>query len=82
MLIPSNSSRDFIHSVMCNKEEGKTYYEKTCFDGTCSMCGKMALLRQCIHESEDQNFGKMMVDMKSFKYITYDAGFGKERKKM
>ena len=65
---------------MCNRPEGKTYYAKACIDGTCSNCGGMELLSQCIHESGDSEFGNMVVDTKSFKYISYEIGPRKERK--
>ncbi len=80
--IPPTSSREFIHSIMCNRPEGKTYYEKYCLDGTCSNYAGMALLSQCMHESGDNEFGNMVIDMKSFKYISYEIGPRKERKKI
>jgi hypothetical protein len=41
-----------------------------------------SVLSQCIHESEDHEFGRMVVDMQSFKYVTYELDNGKERKKI
>ena len=82
LTIPSTSSIDFIHSIMCNRPEGKTYYVKSCLDGNCSNCARMALLRQCMHESGDSEFGNMVTDMKCFKYISYEIVPGKERKKI
>lgn len=67
---------------MCNRPEGKMYYEKSCLDGTCSNCGGMTLLSQCDHESGDNEFGNMVIDMKSFKYMSYEIGPGKKRKKI
>ena len=68
MIIPHNSLKNFIQSIMCNKAQWKTCYTKTCLDGTCSKCGGMTLLSQCIHESEDQFFWKIIVDMKISKH--------------
>ena len=65
---------------MCNRPKGKTYYAKSCIYRTCSNCGGMELLSQCIHESGDSEFENMVVDTKSFKYISYEIGPGKERK--
>ena len=65
---------------MCNRPEGKTYYAKACIDGTCLNFNVISLLIQCIHESGDSEFGNMVVDTKSFKYISYEIGPGKERK--
>ena len=82
MIVPPTSSREFINNIMCNRAEGKTYYARACLDGTCSNCGGMSLLSQCIHESGDHEFGNMMIDMKSFKYVTYAVGPEKESKKI
>ena len=67
---------------MCNRPEGKTYYAKSCLDGTFSNCVGLALLSQCMHTSGDNEFGNMVRDMKSFKYISYEIVLGKERKKI
>ena len=67
---------------MCNRREGKTYYAKSCLDGTCSNYDGMKLLIQCMHESGDNVFGNMVIDMKSFKYISYEIVPRKERKKI
>src|SRR5713226_4482194 len=82
LTIPPTSSREFIHSIMCNRPEGQTYYAKSCLDGTCSNCAGMELLSQCMHEIGDNEFGNMVTDMKSFKYISYEIVPGKERKKI
>jgi len=67
---------------MCNRPKGQTYYAKSCLDGTCSNCAGMALLSQCMHETGDNEFGNMVTDMKSFKYISYEIVLGKESKKI
>jgi hypothetical protein len=67
---------------MCNRPEGQTYYAKSCLDGTCSNYAGMALLSQCMHETGDNEFGNMVTDMKSFKYISYEIVPGKESKKI
>ena len=82
LTIPPTSSREFIHSIMCNRPEGQTYYAKSCLDGTCSNCAGMALLSQCMHGTGDNEFGNMVTDMKSFKYISYEIVPGKENKKI
>ena len=82
LTIPPTSSREFIHSIMCNRPEGQTYYAKSCLDGTCSNCAGMRLLSQCMHESGDSEFGNMIIDMKSFKYVSYEIVPGKESKKI
>ena len=65
---------------MCNRLEGKTYYAKSCINGTCSNYSVMELMSQCNHESGDSEFGNMVVDTKSFKYISYEIGPRKESK--
>src|SRR5713101_689207 len=67
---------------MCNRPKGQTYYAKFCLYGTCSNCAGMALLSQCMHETRDNEFGNMVTDMKSFKYISYETVPGKESKKI
>ena len=79
--IPLTSSREFIHSIICNWHEGKTYYAKSYLDGTCSNCAGMELLSQCMHETGDNEFGNMVTNMKSFKYISLKQSQGKKAKK-
>ena len=67
---------------MCNRPQGKTYYAKSCLDGTCSNYAGMALLSQCMHETRDNEFGNMVTDMKIFKYVSYEIVPGKESKKI
>ena len=82
LTIPLTSSREFIHSIMCNRPKGQTYYAKYCLDGTCSNCAGMELLSQCMHESGDNEFGNTVTNMKNFKYIIYEIVRGKESKKI
>ena len=49
---------------------------------TSSNCAGMALLSQCMHETGDNEFGNMVIDMKSFKYISYEIVPVKESKKI
>jgi len=42
----------------------------------------MALLRKCIHVSEEYELGRKEVDLQRFKYVTYDIEGGHERKKI
>ena len=67
---------------MCNRPEGQTYYAKSYLDGTSSNCAGMGLLSQCMHETGDNEFGNIVTDMKSFKYISYEIVPGKESKKI
>jgi hypothetical protein len=56
------------------------YYAKYFLDGTCPKCSGFALLIQRIHENENHEFGMMVVDIQSFKYVTYEQDYEKERK--
>ena len=67
---------------MCNRPEGQTYYAKSCLDGTFPIYDGIALLSQCMHDSGDNEFGSMVTNMKSFKYISYEIVLGKKRKKI
>ena len=53
------------------------YYVKSFLDQTSPKCSGFALLSQCIHESKNHEFGKMVVDMQRFKYVTYEQEYGK-----
>ena len=55
--VPPMPSRDFIHSIMCLRKNGKTHYLKKCEEVSCNHCGGLSLWSDCIHESEDQTFG-------------------------
>ena len=55
------SSRYFIHSMICLRQDGKTHYSKQCVEGSCNKCGGLSLWSDCIHESEDQTFGNTIV---------------------
>ena len=79
-VIPMNSSRDFIDSVICPRHEGQKYYGKSCLYGNCSRCSGFALLNRCIHGSDEHQFGNMSVEMQSFKYVTYQSDSAKESK--
>jgi len=72
-ILPWNAMREFIHRIMFQRLEGQKYYEKSCLYKTCSRCSRFALLGRCIHESEEHGFGRMTVDMESFKYVTYQV---------
>ena len=82
-VIPPNSSRDFIVSIICLRHiEGKKYYGKSCLYGNCSRCSGFSLLNRCIHGSDEHQFGNMTVEMQSFKYVTYQSYSAKESKKI
>jgi len=66
---------------MCPWIDEHAYYEKYYLDGTCPWCNVFALLIHCIQKSEDREFFRMVVDVESFKYVSYELDGGKERKK-
>ena len=79
-IIPSNASRDFIISIMCPRHEGQKYYGKSCLYGNCSRCSGFSLLNHCIHGSDEDKFGILVMEMQSFKYVTYQSDSVKENK--
>jgi hypothetical protein len=79
-ILPPFSSIYCIHSIKCPRLDGKKYYTKYVLDGTCPRCNGFSLLTQNIHESDNDEFQRMVVDMKRFKYVTYEVDGGKERK--
>jgi hypothetical protein len=80
VILSSSSSRVFIHNIFCTRQEGCTFYQKEGLDGTCPNCGGMALLKKCIHVSDEYEFWRKEVSFQSFKYVTYDIDGGQERK--
>ena len=79
--LPPTSSREFIHSILCRRTEGCTFYQRPCIDGTCPRCGGMAFLDKCIHVTDEHELGRHEVNLHSFKYVTYDIGGGNEETK-
>ena len=79
---PPMSSRDFIHSIMCPRQDGQTHYLKQCVEGSCNNCGGLSLWSDCIHESEDQAFGNAIVEKQNYQYETYQLHDGKESRKI
>ena len=41
--VPPMSARYFIHSIMCLRQDGETYYLKQCVEGSCNKCGGIKL---------------------------------------
>ena len=80
--LPPTSSREFIHSILCRRTEGCTFYQRPCVDGTCPRCGGMSFLDKCIHATDEHELGRHEVNLQSFKYVTYDIDGGNERKKI
>ena len=64
--IPPMSSRDFIHRIMCPRQDGKTHYLRQCVEGSCNNCGGISLWSDCIHESEDQAFRNAIVQKQNY----------------
>jgi len=62
---------------MCPRPNGQTYYAKSYLDGTCPKCSGFALLSQCIHKSDECEFGRMVGGMQSFRYVTCELNGGK-----
>ena len=44
--LPLTSSREFIHSILCRRTEGCTFYQRPCVDRTFPRCGGMAIFGQ------------------------------------
>ena len=80
--MPPTSSKDFLHSILCRRTKGCTFYQRPYVDGTCPRCGGMAFLDKCTHVTDEHELGRHEVNLQSFKYVTYDIGEGNERKKI
>ena len=71
-------SRDFIHSILCLRQDGQTHYLKQYVEVSCNNCGGISLWSDCIHESEDQAFGNAIFEKQNYQYETYQLHDGKE----
>ena len=78
----ANVQRDFIHSIMCPRQDGQTHYLKQCVEGSCNNCGGLSLWYDCIHESDDQAFRNAIFENQNFQYKTYQLHDGKESRKI
>ena len=72
------STANFIHSLMCPRQDGQTHYLKQCVDASWNNYGGLSLWSDCIHESEDQAFRNAIVEKKNYQYETYQLDNGKE----
>ena len=81
-MVSPMSSRDFIHPIMCMRQDGKTHYLKQCVEGSCNNYGGLSLWSDCGPESEDQAFGNAIFENQNFQYETYQLHDGKERGKI
>ena len=79
--LPPESSREFIHIILCRRTKGCTFYQRPCVDGTCPGCGGIEFLDKCIHVIDEHELGRLEVNLQSLKYVTYDISGGNERKK-
>ena len=62
----TTSSRVFIHSILCRRKKGFTFYQRPCVDGTFPRCGGMAFLDKCIHVTNEHELGRHEVNLQSF----------------
>lgn len=61
------SSRDFVHDITCQSPNRQKYFSKYYLYGTWPKCNEFPLIRLCIHESEDNKWCKMVVNIESYK---------------
>ena len=65
--LPLTSSIDFIHSILCRRTEGCTFYQRPCVDGTCPRCGGMEFLDKCIHVTDEHELGRHEVNLQALR---------------
>lgn len=56
--VPPKSTREFIPTIFCEKSTRQLFYNKTCLDGTCNVCGGLPKLKICIDEKSIYSIGK------------------------
>ena len=61
-IVPPMSSKDFIHSIMCPRQDGQTHYLKQCVEG-------IAFMRVNIKHSRMQLSGSRTISMRHISYM-------------
>ena len=59
----ANNARDFIHSLLCPRDEGVNFHKMACVQGTCSTCGSLQLFQ--MREMDSSAF----VKWKQYEYV-------------
>ena len=72
--VPPMSSRDFIHSIMCMRQDGKTHNLKQCVEGSCKNFvgyhyGMIASMRVNIKHSGMQLSRRRIISMRHISYM-------------
>lgn len=81
MQVPPKSLKDFISSVLSQRDDYWTFYNIMCLKGSCATCGGLQKLQRCIHLEITHEFGKTLVSYGKCKSITYGVKDGKELKR-
>lgn len=51
-VLPS-SPRDFVHTLLCEREEGAIYHQLACVEGTCLTCGHLERFPRCAADDDE-----------------------------
>ena len=79
--VPPKSSKDFISSVLCIRDDGKFFYKKLCLKGSCVTCGGLQHLQKYLHLKSTHEIGKKLFTLGKYKIVTYGVKDGKELKR-
>ena len=61
----ANNARDFIHSLLCPRDEGAIFHKMACVQGTCSTCVSLKLFQMREMDSSNSAF----VKWKQYEYV-------------
>ena len=61
----ANNARDFIHSLLCPRDEGANFHKMACVQGTCDTCGSLKLFQMREMDSSNSAF----VKWKQYEYV-------------
>ncbi|WP_233109406.1 hypothetical protein, partial [[Clostridium] innocuum] len=56
--IPPQVIKEFISSLFCNPHNDQYFLFNACVSGVCNICGNLALLDECFHETPTTEFGQ------------------------
>ena len=70
------SSRYFIHSIMCSRQDGQIHYLKQCVDGSCNNCGGLSFGLIASMEVKIKHSGMQLLRSRniSMRHISYMIG--------
>lgn len=77
-VLPS-SPRDFVHTLLCEREEGATYHRMACVEGTCLTCGHLQRFPVCAADVDEDG---QIVSWQRYEYHVYTGLSGAQSRRL